>query len=82
MSQFTKTSLDYERIASNADNFETERNALIRFQIVMIVRLGISASECMYPSGRADYTGSGVFAGRATRAIFGSMSPPEGALIG
>lgn len=51
MSQFTKTSLDYERIASNANNFETKRDSTIRFQIVLVMLFGMSVSGCMYPSG-------------------------------
>ena len=49
-----------------------------------IVAVGLTATGCMSPQGRPDYTASGALAGGATGAIIGSAAGrgPGGALVG
>lgn len=53
--------------------------------LFMVAVFGISLAGCATPQGRPDYTASGVLAGGATGAVFGSLAGRHagpGALVG
>ncbi|MGA2069945.1 MAG: YXWGXW repeat-containing protein [Sedimentisphaerales bacterium] len=62
-----------------------EKRTMKRYGYLLLVAVvGISATGCMSPSGRPDYTASGALAGGATGAIVGSTAhaPLVGAAVG
>ena len=46
--------------------------------LLLVAAVGLSATGCMSPSGRPDYTASGALAGGATGAIAGSLARGHG----
>ena len=46
--------------------------------LLLVAVVGLSATGCMSPSGRPDYTASGALAGGATGAIAGSLARGHG----